>query len=311
MRQNKQRAFLKGFMLVGALTVFFVLSSFLAPIAAELNSLNPYYFLNWGAPAIFYEDVDHASAIIKLEPWRLLGLQLPAFAGIKPPDWDPPVPVLPPVEPPDYPVTPPIQHELGIVAIYHSHASEAFVPSAGEARSTDFSQTVVHLGNVVEEILTSNGIQVVHNQEYHDQAYNQSYVRSRKTVQDILNQEKTVMLLMDMHRDGVGTTSAIGRAATTCTIGNQKAGQIMLVISTAHENWHQNYRLANDLHNLMENKYPGLSRGILSRENSTYNQDLHTGAILVEVGGHWNTLAEAEYGARLFAEILVDYYGRR
>lgn len=83
----------------------------------------------------------------------------------------------------------------------------------------------------------------------------------------------------------------------------------MFVLSSAHENWQKNNRIANDLHNLLEDKYPGLSRGILIRLNSTYNQDLHPGALLVEIGGHWNTLAEAVYGAELFAQVLAEYCG--
>jgi stage II sporulation protein P len=122
-------------------------------------------------------------------------------------------------------------------------------------------------------------------------------------------QNPEVMLLMDIHRDGVGTTSASGRALTTATVNERRAGQIMFVISSSHGNWLKNQRIANDLHNLLENKYPGLSRGILVRRNATYNQDLHPAAILVEIGGHWNTLEEAIYGAELLAEILVDYYG--
>ena len=73
-----------------------IVSHWFAPIVAGANSLNPYYFLSWGAPALFHEDVDSAGALIKLEPWRLLGLQPPVFAAIKPGEWEEPVVVQPP-----------------------------------------------------------------------------------------------------------------------------------------------------------------------------------------------------------------------
>ena len=40
----------------------------------------------------------------------------------------------------------------------------------------------------------------------------------------------------------------------------------------------------------------------ISNPNSSYNQQLSPGYLLVEVGGHGNTLTEALDGARLFAE---------
>lgn len=305
MAKKKIRIVLWTLVIALILVVFILTSNSLAPLAAKHNTLNPYYLLSWGAPAVFYEDVDEIGASFKLEPWRLLGLQLPVFAGINPGDWQ--EVTWPPPGKPENPVTTmPLQ---GGVAIYHSHASEAFVPSSGEARSEDFSQTVVQLGQVIADVLASKNIPVIHDRKYHDQAYNKSYVESRKTALALLTSAPDTLLLIDVHRDGVGKTAEAGRGVTTATINNKPAGQIMFVLSSAHENWQKNNRVANDLHNLLEDKYPGLSRGILIRLNSTYNQDLHPGAILVEIGGHWNTLDEAIYGAELFADILVEYFG--
>ena len=312
MQKNKGLNILRGLTFALVLVVFITLSNWLAPAVAGYTDVNPYYFLSWGAPALFYENIDDTGAVIKLEPWRLLGLQLPAFAGIEPGDWvevtnppEPPVnsPVFPPVRPL------PVQPGNGVIGIYHSHTSEAFVPTSGHARSTDFSQTVVELGRVIKENLEINGLNVLHREDFNDQVYSQSYINSRKTVQSMLAQEPEMTLLIDLHRDGVGNTSADGRELTTATVAGQRAGQIMFVISSSHGNWQKNQRVANDLHNLMENKYPGLSRGILIRRNATFNQDLHPAGILVEIGGHWNTLDEAVLGAEMLAAILVDYFG--
>jgi stage II sporulation protein P len=304
--RNRAKVFLTTVAGTVLIFVFFLLSRWLAPMAAECHSLNPYYFLNWGAPAVFHEDIDRDSALLKLEPWRLLGLQLPAVASIKPTDWK--EVTTPPTPDPGAPaVQPQLPITAAVVGIYHSHASEAFVPSTGKARTTDFSQTVVRLGNEIADILSGRGITVVHSEEYHDREYNQSYVMSRLTAQDMVSSYPELFLLIDLHRDGVGATSAQGREVTTCTIQGKEAGKIAFVISTAHGDWQKNNRIANDLHNMLENKYPGLSRGIISKAKSTFNQDLHQGAILVEVGGHWNTLTEAVYGAQLLADVLADY----
>ena len=294
-----------GFISVVSVTaLFFGASLYLAPLAANIRTLNPYYFLNLGAPAVFHVDPGDVSASLKVEPWRLLGMQLPAFASIEPSDWQPLLSVTPGVVP-----TPAPLPQTGQVLIYHTHTSEAFVPTSGTARSEDPEQTVARLGQAMAARLEAAGVPVTQSRRCNDSQYNRSYVESRDDAQQLLAASPSTVLLIDLHRDGVGNTAEIGRKVTTAAIGDKLAGQIMFVLSSAHENWHLNNRVANDLHNLLEDKYPGLSRGILVRPNSTYNQDLHPGALLVEVGGHWNTLAEAIYGAELFAEILIEYLG--
>ena len=47
--------------------------------------------------------------------------------------------------------------------------------------------------------------------------------------------------------------------------------------------------------------YDSLARPIVLR-GSRYNQQLSPGSLLVEVGGHGNTLSEAIAGARLWAD---------
>lgn len=286
-----------------------MLSNFIAPAVAGSADVNHYYFLSWGAPALFHEEIDEVGAMVKLEPWRLLGLQLPAFAGIDPGQRQ--EVVVPPMEDSISPTPDPVFSGSGVVAIYHSHTSEAFRPTSGKDRTTDFSQTVVELGKIIAERLKSEGIRVAHNQTFHnlENEYDQSYEKSKVTMSEMLTQEPGILLFLDVHRDGVGDTTEEARAVTTATIEGKEAGKILFVLSTAHEDWHKNQRVANDLHNILEDKYPGLSRGILLRSDSIFNQDMHPGAVLVEVGGHWNSLDEAIYGAQLFADALVNYLG--
>ncbi|MDN5345313.1 MAG: stage sporulation protein, partial [Clostridia bacterium] len=55
-------------------------------------------------------------------------------------------------------------------------------------------------------------------------------------------------------------------------------------------------------------RYPGLIRGIFIGAGS-YNQDLSPRAMLLEVGTHTNTLAEAERGVTLFADVVPPVLG--
>lgn len=304
MDKNKKRFLWTA--LISLIAVLFIMASnVLAPLASRYNTFNPYYLLSWGAPGIFYEDIDEVGTSFKLEPWRILGMQLPAFASIDPGEWQE-VTWKPPPKAEAPGISLPRQGKVGI---YHTHSSEAYIPTSGGARSEDFSQTVVNLGQVIAARLTENNIPVIHEKRYHDPVYKKSYTESRKTAQEMLAANPDISLIMDIHRDGVGKTAESGRKVTTAKINNYAAGQIMFVISSAHPDWQKNHWVANELHNLMEDKYPGLSRGIIMRLDSTFHQDLHPGAILVEIGGHWNTLDEAVYGAELFADVLIEYYG--
>ena len=80
----------------------------------------------------------------------------------------------------------------------------------------------------------------------------------------------------------------------------------MMVVGTNasgryHPNWQENMALATKLHVYLEKTYPGLCRPISFR-TERFNQDLSTGALLVEVGAAGDSLEEALAAARLLAE---------
>ena len=86
----------------------------------------------------------------------------------------------------------------------------------------------------------------------------------------------------------------------------EKVAQVMLVVGTdgggaSHPYWIDNLALAIRYQQELISDYVTLARPIVLR-NSRYNQNLSTGSLLVEVGGHGNTLTEALAGARLFAQ---------
>ena len=71
--------------------------------------------------------------------------------------------------------------------------------------------------------------------------------------------------------------------------------------------WEENLSLALQIVKKGEEMYPGLFRHVLVRD-ARYNQHLNKGSLLVEVGATGNTLEEAYYGARCFANILSKIY---
>ena len=80
----------------------------------------------------------------------------------------------------------------------------------------------------------------------------------------------------------------------------------MLVVGSSgggaeHPRWRDNLAFAVALQRNLVRGYHSLARPIVLR-NSRYNQQLSPGYLLVEVGGHGNTLSEAVAGARLWAD---------
>ena len=53
--------------------------------------------------------------------------------------------------------------------------------------------------------------------------------------------------------------------------------------------------------------FPGLTRPVLF-DYRYYNQDLSTGSLLLEVGGHANTLSEALAAGRMAAQALAQLF---
>ena len=75
-----------------------------------------------------------------------------------------------------------------------------------------------------------------------------------------------------------------------------------------YPNWEQNLSLAVKVQNTINILYPGLSRSILFK-SAKYNQNLSTGAMLIEVGTEANTLDEALYSGELIGKAVAVFLG--
>ena len=66
----------------------------------------------------------------------------------------------------------------------------------------------------------------------------------------------------------------------------------------------ENFKLACLMQSGFERDYPTLTRPVLF-DYRHYNQDLTTGSLLIEVGGHANTLEQAKYSGELIGKSLA------
>ncbi len=197
------------------------------------------------------------------------------------------------------------------VLIYHTHATEAYTPdevnlylATGDYRTTDNRYNVVRVGEEMATIFASMGIDVIHDTTHHDYPqYNGAYDRSLTTVEDYLRAYPSIQVVLDVHRDAlVGEDGTVYKPVAE--VDGDMVAQVMLVLGTdatsAHPMWQHNLSFGIQVQNTLQTLWPDMARPLLVRD-SRYNQQASPGALLVEVGGHGNTLDEALEAARCFA----------
>lgn len=197
------------------------------------------------------------------------------------------------------------------VLIVHSHGSESYnntedYKESSAYRTLDKDYNMVSVGAYLAQKLEEKGIRVVHDTTLHDQpSYNQAYTQSRKSVKAYLEEYPSICLVLDLHRDSVTKTDGT-QAAYTVKLDGEKAARMMLVVGTdasgkTHPNWKENMAMAVKLQAQLEKQVSGICRPISFRRQR-FNQDLSTGAVIVEVGAAGNTRQQALKAVEVLAE---------
>ena len=203
------------------------------------------------------------------------------------------------------------------VLVMHTHATEDYRLSEGlwfspgdGSRSTDRAVNMCAVGRVITDTLNAAGIHTLHDETLNDYpSYTGSYSNSRAVVQRYLEQYPSIKVVLDVHRDAIETEGG-SRMAPVCTVNGRQSAQVMIICGCDNgttvrlPNWRQNLRFAAAWERAMEAAFPGLTRPVLFSYRY-YNQDLTTGSLLIEIGGHGNNLNEALYAGQLAAQALV------
>ncbi len=201
------------------------------------------------------------------------------------------------------------------VIIFHTHTCESYTSSenysyemTGSYRTTDLNFTVSRVGDELEKQLQAYNYNVYHDKTYHDYpAYSGSYGRSLTTVQNILNNNMKADMIIDLHRDAVGSSPDY---APSVKIGEETAAQLMFVIGTdggglEHANWMENLKFAVKIQQKANELYPDLFRPIIVR-NSRYNQNLGKAATIIEVGATGNTMEQCLTSMKYLAKVINE-----
>ena len=192
------------------------------------------------------------------------------------------------------------------VLILHTHATESYLNTEGYAESSDYrtldeNYNMLSVGKHLAELLMGKGMEVYHDPTLHDYpSYNGSYENSRKTAQAY----PSAQLILDLHRDAM-VDSQGNQIGYTVDTDSGKAAKVMLVVGVWNDKWQENLAVAVKLHARLEQLCPGICRPI-SLRNSRFNQDLSSGALLIEVGAAGNTRQEALRATEILAEAIVS-----
>lgn len=204
-----------------------------------------------------------------------------------------------------------------VAFIYHTHSWESFLPHLKGVTKPDSAihskVNITMVGQRLGEDLVKRGIgtsvdttNMTEMLKKNHQAWYRSYPMSRQIVQDAMASNKDISLIFDLHRDSAR------RKVTTATINGKPYAKVMFVIGASNPNYQKNEQMATELHNIIDKKYPGLSRGVERKNKSTgngiYNQDLNSHAILIEFGGIDNTFTELYRTADVVADAISEYY---
>lgn len=198
------------------------------------------------------------------------------------------------------------------ILILHTHGSEAYTQSGEDTyeesdpyRTTDCTKNVVRVGEEMAMELRAHGFRVLHDTNLYDYpSYNEAYNRSAAAIQQWLEQYPSIQLVLDVHRDALVGEQGQPYAMVSLQ-GTKKVAQVMLVLGSEdggnpHPNWKQNLALGAYLQRSAVKNYGDLMRPIVLR-SGRFNQHLAPAALLVEVGGHGNTLEQAIDAGRLWA----------
>ncbi|MBP2632700.1 MAG: stage sporulation protein [Firmicutes bacterium] len=193
-----------------------------------------------------------------------------------------------------------------VVAVYHTHTAESFIPSSGVAHSPGGQiGEIAEVGDALIQALAKQGISGVQDTTIHDYpSFMKAYGASEVTVKKLLQEQPSLQMIFDIHRD------ADKRENVIATVNGETVAKISIIVAQGQADlpqphWKENYALAKLIDEKCNEKYPGLSRGIQLVE-WRYNQHLHPHALLLEVGSHETSKAEAMRSMEMLGDVIVE-----
>ena len=207
------------------------------------------------------------------------------------------------------------------VLIFHTHSQEFFVDST----AGDTSTGIVGMGAYLAEKLNEKGIETMHHAGIYDLIdgkldRSKAYELSEIGVKEILNQNPSIEVVIDLHRDGVSedlhlVTDVDGKQTAKIMFFNglsrtKANGDIAYLYNPYIQD---NLSFSFQMQLASETMYPGFARRIYLK-GYRYNMHLRPRYLLVEMGAQTNTYEECYNACIPLANMLdlelsgVDFY---
>lgn len=191
------------------------------------------------------------------------------------------------------------------ILIYHTHASEAFADSVEGGED----MTIIGVGNYLTELLTNvYGYNVIHDTALFP--YNEAYSEEGRHVSEILEQNPSIELVIDLHRDAAKETRLVtdinGRQTAKIMFFNGMCQTVDGPLEhTSNPYRESNLALSLQMKLLAEQYYPGFTRKNYLKAYM-YNQNLRERSMLIEAGANTNTFEEVRNAMEPLAALLNE-----
>lgn len=197
------------------------------------------------------------------------------------------------------------------ILIYHTHSQETFVDS-----DNDPSTSIVGIGRYLTEILNNKyKIPTMHHEGVYDLINgkldrSEAYEFAKPEVEQILAENPSIEVVVDLHRDGVADTTHL-----VTEINGKPTAQIMFfnglsrtrvngdLVGMANPYLQDNLAFSLQMKIAAETKYPGFARRNYLR-GYKYNMDLMPRMLLIEAGAQTNTVEEMRNAMEVLADLL-------
>ena len=197
------------------------------------------------------------------------------------------------------------------ILIYHTHSQEGFCDTKGKRE-----KSIVGVGEYLAKILREQfGYNVIHDTTEYDVVNgkldrNKAYDQSRMGVKKILNDNPTISLVLDIHRDGVREGVRL-----VTTVNKKKTSQIMFFNGMSrfrgsgdidylyNPNLRVNLALSFQMKMTAEAYYPNFTRHNYINAYQ-YNLDLLPQCMLIEMGAQTNYFEEVKNACEPLAMII-------
>lgn len=201
-----------------------------------------------------------------------------------------------------------IENKKPLVYLYNTHQTEGY--QVLDNALYNFKPTVMTASYILEDLLKREGILcVVEKRSIKDVLnlrgwdYSYSYRISKEYMTDALNNNPSLKVFIDLHRDSV-----YDKSISTVNINGNNYAKIMFLMGQNRNNYDANLKKVKELESILNDMYPSITRNTYLQPKYSYNEEFNDDTYLIEVGTEHNTIDEVYRSMEALAKALARYY---